>query len=195
MAIALTSLPAADEPITLTEAKAHLRIDAADTAEDNAITGFITAAREYCETYQGRQYMTATRVHQLDRFPSCHVIRLPYPPLISITSVVYVDSAGVTQTLDPSKYIVDAISQPGRIAPSYSNYWPATRQQIGAVTITYACGYGAAADVPQRIKQAILLLVGHWWENREAVLSGTISKEIEFAVQALLGPERVILEM
>ena len=198
MAIELTSLPAADEPITLAEAKAHLRIDAADTAEDSAITGFIQAAREYCETYQQRQYLTATRVHQLDRFPmstrgESRIVLLPYPPLLAITSIVYVDSAGATQTLASGNYLVDAVSQPGRIAPSYSNYWPSTRQQIGAVTITYTCGYGAAADVPQRVKQAMLLGVGSMWENREA--GAFMDDNAMAAIHALLGPDRVILEM
>lgn len=191
MAIALTSLPT-DEPVTLAEVKAHLRIDATDTTEDAAITGFITAAREYCETYQGRQYLSATRVHQIDRFPSA-IIRLPYPPLISITSVVYVDSSGVTQTLASGDYLVDAVSQPGRIAPAYGCSWPSTREQLAAVTITCLCGYGTAADVPRRVKQAILLGVGSMWEHREA--GAFMDDDALAAIHALLGPERVILEM
>ncbi len=181
----------ATEPITLAEARAHLRVD--DTTENDYITALITVAREHVESLTDRQLITATYALRLDDFPrrSCDIIRPPRPRLIAVSSITYVDTAGDTQTLAAADYQVDAVSEPCRILPAYGLTWPSTRSQLNAVTITYTAGYGAAAVVPKAIKQAILMLVAHWFENREPVVVGTITSEVPMTVKALLGPYRV----
>lgn len=180
------------EPITLVEAKAHLRVD--DTTEDDYITALITAARMHCESLTERQFNTATYVLRLDEFPirCTDVVRLPRPNLIAVSGITYTDSDGTTQTLSSTLYQVDAASLPGRLMPAYGQVWPVTRPDLNAVAITYTAGYGAtAALVPLPIRHAIKLLVSHMFENREPVVVGTITSEIPMTVKSLLGPYRV----
>lgn len=176
-----------EEPITLVEAKAHLRIDC--DAEDAYITTLIKVARKHAELFQNRSYITQTLELRLDYFPQ-FLIELPRPPSISVTSIKYIDSGGDTQTLDASKYTTDFNSYVARIVPAFNEIWPTTRRIIDAVTIEYEAGYGDAADVPETIKQAILLLIGVWYENREPISESTVM-EIPFTVSALLNMEKV----
>lgn len=187
----LRTVDATLEPVTTSQAKAHMRIT--DTAEDSYIESLITAARQHAEHLTERAFITQTWTMTLDRFPDYFGdIRLPKPLLISVSSITYVDLEGTTQTLSSSLYEVDARSQPGRIRPAYGQAWPSTREQLNAVTITYTAGYGAtAASVPTAIKQAIMIVVAHWFEHREPVITGTIVAEVPMSATALLGPYRV----
>lgn len=190
MAVTVVQAPAA-EPITLAEAKAHLRVDTAD--EDGLITSLITVARAVAEAYTNRALVTQTLELTLDAFPGGDgIIELPRPRLQAVTSVTYVDESGLARTMTTSEYQVDARAEPGRVAPAYGTTWPATREQFNAVTIRYTAGYGAAAAVPESIKAAIKLLVAHLFENREPVNVGSIVNELPFAVEALLNTERVL---
>lgn len=162
MGLRLTTPPAV-EPITLTEAKTHLRVSGTD--DDDRITALIAAAREEAETITGRAFITQTWRLTLDRFPLAGPIVLPRPPLQSITSLAYVDSDGASQTWDAANYRVSANNEPGRIEPAYNEVWPTTRLVSEAATVTYAAGYGdAASDVPGGIKNAILLLVERYYD-------------------------------
>lgn len=183
-------IPPAMEPITPQEAKSHLRIDGND--DDMLISSLIAAAREYCETFQNRAYITQTWEMTLDSFPQMP-LKLPKPPLQSVDSIKYINQDGIETVFDAANYVVDTDSEPGRIALAPGVSWPnVTLKPIGGVKIRFTAGYGDASAVPKMVKQAILLLVGHWYENREAVLTESISKEIEFAVHALLWPNRVV---
>ncbi|MBC7193870.1 head-tail connector protein [Marinobacter sp.] len=176
--------------MSLQEAKAHLRVDIAD--DDGLIAALITAAREYCEAFQRRAYVTQAWEFTLDAWPNDNEIRLPRPPLQSVTAITYRDSAGTEYTMPTTDYLVDIKSEPGRIVLAYGKVWPSlTLYPAGAISIRYVAGYGDAAAVPQRVKQAMLLLIGHWYEHREGVITGTITKAIEFAVEALLWQDRV----
>jgi len=189
----LQSAPAV-EPISLDEAKAHLRVDSSD--EDDLITSLIQAAREYAEEFLGRALITQTWDWYLDDFPSSDSVPLyvPKPPLQSVMSIQYVDSNGDTQTWDSSEYDVDVKSDPGRIAPAYGESYPDPRDQLNAVTIRFTAGYGdSASDVPQRIRQALLLILGHWYENRaEVVIGGGSVVQVPLAAQALLWQDRIL---
>jgi uncharacterized phiE125 gp8 family phage protein len=191
MGLTLVTPPTA-EPVPLDgdgSAKQHLRVDTTD--EDGYISGLIIAAREYCEAYQGRAYVTQTWELSLDCWPARDWIQIPKPPLQAVESIAYRLADGTEQILDPSCYAVDPKSQPGRLALRQGCSWPSGELwPLGAITIRFVAGYGDPDKVPQRAKQAMLLLIGHWFEHREAVLTGSISKEIEFAVRALLGSER-----
>ncbi len=177
----------ATEPVTLDEAKLHLRVDCA--ADDDYITALIKVARKHAELFQNRSYITQTLELRMDFFPQ-FLIELPRPPSISVTSIKYIDSAGDTQTLAASKYTTDFNSYVARIVPAFNESWPITRRVIDAVTIEYTAGYGAAGAVPETIKQAIFLLIGVWYENREPITESTVM-EIPFTVSALLNMEKV----
>ena len=181
-----------DYPVALADMKLHLRVESGVTADDTLITTLISAATEWCQDFQRRKYIQQTVIEKYDGFPGTNgVIRVPYPPLVSVTSIQYVDTAGDTQTLSTANYTVDTTMEPGRIVPAYNCIWPTTRNVINAVTLTYLAGYGAAADVPDSVKAAIKLLVGNWYENREQTIVGTISSPLPFGVRELLWPNRV----
>lgn len=177
----------ASEPLTTAEVKTHLRIDFTD--DDAYLSALITAARQYAEVTQGRAIVSATYVEKYDAFP--WMIYVPSPPLISVTSIAYLDTAGDSQTLSSSLYTVDTSSMVGRITPAYGYTWPSTQDVINAVTLTYVAGYAGASDVPQTTKQAMLMLISHWYEHRSAVADVQMMP-VPMAVQTLLGFERVV---
>lgn len=149
------------EPVTLAEAKLHLRVDGTD--EDALITALISAARETCEDrIEGTIPVTGWRL-TLDAFPDA--IKLPRGPVASVESVKYLDAAGVEQTLSPLDYLVDTVSTPGYIVPAYGKAWPETREQINAVEVEYTAG---SATTPAALKAWMLLAIGDMYANREA---------------------------
>jgi uncharacterized phiE125 gp8 family phage protein len=168
MGLSLVTAPTV-EPISLIEAKASLKIDTDD--DNEPLDALIRAARFRCETITGRQLMTATWELRLDAFPCSYVIEIPKPPLLSITSISYVDTAGATQVWNSSNYLVDAPAGPfagfGRVQPAYGISWPSTRSDtLNAVLIRFTAGYGAAAEaVPADIRYAIRLLLNAWYEG------------------------------
>lgn len=156
--------PPAEEPVSLAEAKLYLRVD--HTEEDALISALILTAREYVEMYTRRQLVTASWRLTLDCWPWC--IRPPRPPLATVTTVAYLDSAEVLQVLDPTTYRVDTSREPGRILLAAGASWPAAAPVPGAVQVEYTAGYGAASAVPVTFKQAMLLTIGDLYEHREA---------------------------
>ena len=182
MPLTLVTHPESD-PITLGEVKTDLRID--DDDSDALLSGLIHVARDYVESETNRALVSQTWDFSLDRFSN--EIMLPKPSLISIDSISYIDTAGATQILDSSLYQADAVSVPGRVRPAYGEQWPATRNQMNAVTIRFVCGYGSRLDVPRSIKKAMSLIVGHYHKNREET---TDRKQyiLPYGVSSLLGP-------
>lgn len=180
-----------EEPVSLVEAKLHCRVDIDE--DDLLISGLITTAREMAEMTSGRALITQTLDLYLEEWPEDEFISLPRPPLQSVTSVVYTDEDGTEQTLSTDDYSVDTHSEPGRVALKAGKSWPSDSLQSGSpIRVRYVAGYGTVNLVPQRYKQAILLLVGHWYENRENVLtSGAMPKNIPMAAEALLWIDRV----
>ena len=162
-------------PVTLQEAKTHLRVDHSD--EDALINILVQAATEMAELHTNRSFITQTRQMKFDNFP-CVDITIQNGPLISISGtdtasspntlgITYYDEDEALQTLSASAYWVDSSSNIARIVVKES--WPGTYVMPNAVTVTYTAGYGAASDVPAAIKQAILLILGHLYEHRESV--------------------------
>lgn len=189
MPSALVTAPTA-EPVTLAEAKLHLRVD--DNADDVLIGALITASRQHAEHDTRRALVTQTWKLVLDAFPES-VITLDRAPVSAVVSVVYIDPEGVSQTLSAAGYQLDAVTEPCRLVPAYGSTWPATRAQVNAVTVTYTCGYGNPDTVPESIKRWMLLRIGALYENREEVLTG---RAITLAplpfVDALLAPYRLL---
>lgn len=181
--------PPTEEPITLAEAKAHLRVDFTD--EDSIISSLITVARSHVEMLTQRALVTQSWRYTLDSFPETMPILIPLPPLQAVTIFTYVDQNGVTRSLiEGTDFLVDKDSEPGRITPAPGKEWPDIQQRMNAVTIEFTAGYGTAANVLKPFKQAMLLLMGHWFENREAVVKGQFN-ELPLAVDSLLFPYRV----
>lgn len=184
------------DPVSLAEAKAHLRVDIAD--DDGLIAGYILAARVHVEQHLNRVLIAQTWDYTLDYgWPSktwkCERVTLPLSPVMSVTSITYVASDGSSQTLDPSQYkVVNLDTGETAIVPAYGASWPSARREMGAVVVRFVAGYGTQpGGIPEPIRQAMLLLIGHWYENREAVNVGNIVSELPLACSALLFPYRV----
>lgn len=181
------------EPVTVAEVKAQCRIDS--SSEDALLAIYIQAAREYAETFTRRAFCTQTLRGWLDVWPPDDKpwIYLPNPPLASVSSITYVDSAGVTQTWSSSNYVVDGnTTTTARIGLAYGASFPTLRSGLqNAITVNWSAGYGAAAAVPAAIKQALLLIVAHWFENRESVVIGSIATNVPMAANSLLSSVRV----
>lgn len=183
--------PPAVEPITLADAKLHLRVEDTVTEDDALIQAQIKAVRMAAENFTMRQFITATYQLFLDSFPT--VINVPRPPLQSVTSIKYIDTDGNEQTLNAGVYTVDTVSMVGRIVLAYEQSWPQTRAQIQAVTVEYTAGYGdAPADVLDDIIAAMKLHLGHLYENREDVVVGVSVSELPKASESLLYPYRIL---
>jgi uncharacterized phiE125 gp8 family phage protein len=163
MALIRITAPAT-EPIDLATAKLHCRVDGTD--EDTLITALIVAAREQAEHETGRALVTQTWEQVHDSFPEAFVLRKA--PIQSVTSVKYLDSAGVEQTISALDYLLDKDSEPGYVVPAYGKAWPASYGVPNAVRCRYVAGYGAAAAVPQAIKQWMLLAIGMMYSQRES---------------------------
>ena len=178
------------EPLTYDDVVNHSRIDASES--DVLISRLILTARRHVERISNLALLTQTWELWLDAFPSDSEIELNRSPLQSVTHVKYYNDLDAESTLAASAYFVDAISEPGRIVLKSGQTWPgATLRAANSVVIKFVAGWTQLNDVPATIQQALLLLVGHWYENREAASLGAVSREIEFSVQALLRNERV----
>lgn len=177
------------EPLSAAEVKSHIRVD--DATDDTLIGDYIEAARNWIEAYTRRQIITASWVCYLDAFPDDTFVKLAYPPLQSITSLKYYDTAGTLQgPWAAANYSVDIASIPGRVHLAYGISWPATRDIPNAVQITFKAGYGdAATSVPEAIRTAMRQLIGHWYERRESVAETKLA-EVPQSVERLLWPYR-----
>lgn len=174
--------PPSTEPITLGEAKAHLRVDLTD--DDALITALIVAARQYAESETGRSLITQSWRLILDGFPGGrgpgtngsissllpgNAILLDQAPVQSISSIQYLDTGGAWQTLPESEWVAELQSAPARITPAFGKTWPTALPQIGSVKVEFVAGYGEASAVPQGIKIWMLLRLAALYENREEV--------------------------
>jgi uncharacterized phiE125 gp8 family phage protein len=182
------------EPITLADAKVHLKVDSTD--DDDLINALIGTAREMAETKLGRVLITQTWNWVMDRFPGSRQVVLPLPPLQSVVSIKYKDAAGEDQTIDAGDYIVDTAPEPGRVVLAKNASWPSAElYPASAVTFQYKAGYGdAASNVPGPIKQACLLMIGEWYENRENVadIKRVGPDSIPLGASNLLWPYRIM---
>lgn len=176
------------EPVTLAVMKEHLHYDPTD--QNDRITTLIKVARESCEIEARRAFFTQTWEYTLDCFPA--IITVPLPPLQSVTSITYYDTGGDEQTLSTDDYQIDAISEPGRIAPSRLGSFPSTDSEtLNAVKVTFVAGWDDEANIPEEIQHAIKLLGAHWFEHLEQVTMEGTPKELPFAVKMLLNHIKV----
>jgi uncharacterized phiE125 gp8 family phage protein len=173
--------PAASDPVSLAELKLAAHIT--HSSEDDFLTDTIAAATERYQFDTRRQLMRAEFDWFIPCFSSRNNLRgaivlqersfeIPLPPLISVVSVLYFDTAGIQQTVSASEYGVKTSSEPGRIYNLPNEEWPDLEDDRieDAVVIRYLAGDLTASAVPQIDRKAILLLAQHWVENREAVV-------------------------
>mgnify|MGYP002072676741 CR=1 FL=1 len=187
MTLAQIAQPGA-EPVSLEEAKAHLRVDG--YSEDALIDALIGAARAHLENVTNRALVQTKYRLDLPGWPVGGVITLPRPPLQAVTAIQYVDDGGELRTLASDQYQVTTPSGPcaqrGTVRPAYGVSWPSLRPQTNAVQVSFTAGYAAC---PKPLRAALLMLLAHLYESREAAAVGSIaSVETPFGVRALLAP-------
>ena len=165
--------PPAVEPVSLAEAKSHCKIDIDD--DDAYVVSLITMAREYVEGVLDTSLITQTLEARYNVFPLWEIV-LPRPPMAAGTvTIVYRDEAGQDQTITSAagQFQVDTATTPGRVFPLYNGVWPAVRGDENSVTVRWQAGYGASgATTPALCRGLILILVSHWYENRQPVVIG-----------------------
>jgi uncharacterized phiE125 gp8 family phage protein len=175
--------------ISLAEAKAFLRIDSDYDDDDNFITSLINVATGVVEEFTRRRLITQTYNIFYDEFPP--YIDLQIGEVASVVHVKYYDENNSLQTLASSEYDVDTKVRPGRIYQSETGDFPNTYERPNAVEVEFTVG-GAASSVPAPIVQAIYIIVGRYYENRQDVVMGTIASELPLMVEHLLTPYRLL---
>jgi uncharacterized phiE125 gp8 family phage protein len=171
-------------PLTLEDAKQHLRVDSDD--EDELIEAYILAAVDHVEQFTGlvltRRLVTETL--------SCFGERLRSWPVSSIVSVGYVDALAADQDYDLTGLRANLAMRPVRLVTN--TRWPAVYGYNAPITVVVDAGYDSPEQVPGSVMQALKLLVGHWFRSREAVTVGVVATEVPMAVDSLLRPFRMV---
>ena len=188
MSLVMTSGPAL-EPISLAEAKAHLRIDG--TAEDALIQSLVVTSRLHIEAALGLALITQSWSYFLDRWPKAGRFQLPLRPVVAIAHVRVWSDEGISESLDPASFLLDGHGMPPRLVALSGTAEIAPMRAANGIEIGFTAGFGAAADdVPATIRHALLLLVAHWYENREPVQIGVGVNAVPAMVSELLAPYR-----
>ncbi len=183
--------PPSIEPVTLVEAKAHLRVEMAD--DDDLIGALITAARIHVEAATRRVMITQSWRLYRDDWPPSGSIDLTLVPIQSVDSVVVYDANGDPVTLDPALYQVDLASVPARLVLKSSAAGFAPGQTLNGIEIDITAGYGSSGvAVPQPLRLAMMMLVARWYEYRDATAIGTVPATIAAGFDALIAPYRVL---
>ena len=173
---------------TTAEAKDFLKVDT--TADDTLIDNLIKAATQSCEEYTNQYFMDTLVTQYSDNWMEFY--RLYKSPVSSLTHIKYYDSNDSLQTLAASNYILDNASKPARIGLAVDGELPTLADRINAVEVKYTVGYGTAStDVPDGIKQAVLLTIGNWYQNRQTVITGRTATELPLSSQYLLNQYKI----
>lgn len=171
------------QPVSLNVAKEHLRIAMDDTDLDTEVVRQVRAATARVEKITQRAVAVQSWRLILDRFPRGAIL-VPMPPLKSVEAITYTDTSGADHVLDESAYVVNPFGLIGQITPALGKCWPATAAQAMSLRVDFTAGYDS---VPEDVVSAILLIVGHLDQNREAVTTGSLSV-VPLGVDALLSP-------
>lgn len=173
-------------PLSLSRVKEHLRVSGDD--ENSLLTGYLLAAARLVEDYTGLSVLSATYRQRLDSFAgSAGAIRLLRSPATSVTGIAYTDADGNSATMEVADVTLEGDAIPSRVYPNAGESWPSNVSvRGGAVSVTFVAGYASGDAVPKHLVQAIYLLVGHWYENREGVVVGMSAMTVPMAVDALL---------
>jgi len=202
-------------PVDLNLAKTQLKVDDEVTADDALIMGLVGASVDACERFTGRQLISATYTLFLDAWPSgrgtegawwdgvregaeppraANAVELPRPPLQSVTSITTYDDADSGTLWAPGNYLVDTPSAaPGRVVKRVGASWPIPTRAAKGIEIVFKAGYGDdPGDVPEALRQGLVMLAAHLYENRQPVADGVAVAKVPLTVEALWGPYRVV---
>lgn len=158
------------EPVTLAEAKNHLNLSPSDEAHDEILAQYIAASRQQLET--DINFALIVRTMRV-KIPEIASVRLPMGPLATVSSITYFDRDNVSQTLSTSLYSVDTATDSIRLI---GDSFPSVYDRWDAVTVNYTIGKAAnATQVPPLCKSAVLLLVGHYFENRDMLIGSNMA--------------------
>lgn len=175
------------EPVTLAELKTYLR-GISHTTHDAILNNLITQARTYLEMVMGRAFVQQTRAVYFKSWPAKEFV-VPYPPLQSVTSIIYTDVDGTATTWASDEYVVDIVSAPGRVVLGYNESWPTAtlHHEEYPIAITYVCGYEPTEDspadyrtnVPEMIKTAIKAYCEIHYDRPPDVYAGALNRIID----------------
>ena len=189
MALVMTSGPAV-EPVSLAEAKAHLRVDG--TAEDVLIGSLILTSRLHVEASLSVALISQSWTLVLDKWPKGDTVEIPLSPLQAVPGLRVRNASGVGVTVPATSYLVDLASKPPRLVWNNA-VRPDPGQPANGIEIDLNAGFGASvASVPAPLKHAVLLLTAHWYEHRDPVEIGSGAERIPDAVTDLIAPFRKI---
>lgn len=190
------------EPILLRDAKTHLRISEDVYADDAYVAALIKAVRRVCESYCEMQIMAATYEAYLPNFPNSwdsnygdldNEIQIIKHPVNAISKIEYYDTANELQLLSTAQYDAFVEGKPATIKRETSYSWPSTYTRQKAIIITFTAGYTNPDDVPEDLKQGMMMLLGHLYENRQDVVSGISIAEVPQASKYLWNPYKLKL--
>ncbi len=183
----------ASEPLTTAEAKTHLRVAHSD--DDTYIDSLIKMARTLVEEECNRALITQTWEGYLQDFPGSdddYEIMINKCPVSSVSSIQYYDSDNSLQTLSTDYYEAYTEGEPAIIRLKYNQSWPSVYDRKKAIIITFVTGSANAAAVPQPLKNAMLMIIGHYYENRQDVITGMSVNEVPMASRALMAPYKLM---
>jgi uncharacterized phiE125 gp8 family phage protein len=192
MGIVQSTAPA-ELALTMQEVKNRIKVEMTDQDDDEFIMLLIGATQGHAEDVTRRQFVEATFTYTIDAFPSGDEIELPKPPLVSVTSVKYIDTSGVQQTFSSGNYDTITDQEPGFIRLGYNKEWPSTRDQPDAVEVIFKAGYGTQSSVPAELKCAMGMHLGHHYDHRKSVEigQGITMVEVPQGYEDLIYPFRV----
>jgi len=178
------------EPVTLDEAKAHLRVEHDD--DDDVIAALITGARVHVEAQTRRALIAQSWRLVRNRWPDNGRIRVLPAPLRVLSAARVYRLDGSTQPIDVGAFTADIASAPAVLSFA-SGALPVSGRVVAGIELDVEAGYGEAADdVPQPLRQAIRILVAHWYENRGLIATGAGVAVLPESAAALLTPYRVL---
>jgi len=193
-------IPPTAEPVSVSLVKQHCRLggdpDVVEDWEALVLPTYIAAARRHAELVTGINLTDAVYEMRVTAFASR--ILLPASPVAEIVSISYLDEDGEDQEVDPALYVLDTAPWAPSIRLAYGVEWPAHRGAYGdEIAIRFHGPYGSTQDSPPRlaiphdIQVAILMMAAHWFENREAVVIGTITADVPLAAMHILQLNRL----
>lgn len=174
------------EPVTVAEARRQCRIADAIDYHDQELRALIAAAREMVENDTGLVCYTGSFTQKFTDWGGGTIELADLRPVTSITSIAYLDTDGTSQTLATSVYQLETANVKQFIRLKYNQSWPSLRGDTNGITVTYVAGYASVAAIPLMVKQAVLLLIGHWFEHKGLVTVGTIAPELSLSYDAII---------
>lgn len=174
--------------LSTAEVKSHLKVDT--TADDTYIDNLITAATNSAQEYTNRFFITTEITQYADTWDESKEL-LKSPVQTTLFNIKYYDDTETLQTLSASDYNLDNVSMPARIAVAPDKSFPTLSKRINAVEVNYKVGVDSASDVDMAIKQAVLLTIGYWYQNREAVMVGRQVNEMPMSAKYLLNQYKI----